>query len=303
MTWINDSMIEQAGQFLWTTGRVLDQRRFAYHFGSDTEPEAAGVLAALDAYRSADGGYAFGLEPDVRGPAAQPITMFPAIGVLEETGTLRGPRGAQICAWLAAFADANGAVPAVLPSLTPYPRAPWMQVADPPAGGLLATAMLAGPLLRAGVEHPWLSAAAEYCRDGVERIEQTHPYEIEAAVSFLDGVSDRPWARQQAKRLGELTRDQRIVLLDPEQPDLAQIAPGYAPGEYHLPYDYAPRPDSLARGWFSDAEMDRSLRHLVATQQQDGGWPITWLQWSPVNHVESRPRVTIAALLTLRAYE
>lgn len=304
MTWIENSMVEQAGQFLWSTGRVLEQRRFAHLFEPGAGDESvAGVLAALDAYRSADGGYAFGLEPDVRGPVAQPITMLVAVQVLHETGTLRGSRGTEICSWLAEVADADGAIPAVLPSLAPYPHAPWMQVTDPPAAGLIATGRIAGLLLGAGVEHPWLVAAAEYCRHAVEQVEQTHPYEVEAAVAFLDATSDRAWAGQQAKRLGALVREQRIVLLDSEHPEEARLCPGYAPGEFHLPYDYAPRPDSVARDWFSDEEMARSLRHLAAQQHQDGGWPVSWLQWSPVNHAESRPRVTIDALLTLRAYD
>ncbi len=79
------------------------------------------------------------------------------------------------------------------------------------------------------------------------------------------------------------------------------IAPGYAPGEYHLPHDYARRPDSLARAWFTAAEMDRSLRYLAGSQHEDGGWPVRWAEWSATVHAESRPWVTLTALLTLRA--
>jgi hypothetical protein len=38
-------MFSNAGQFLWMSGRVLEQRRFEFLFGGATEP--AGVLAAL----------------------------------------------------------------------------------------------------------------------------------------------------------------------------------------------------------------------------------------------------------------
>ncbi len=88
----------------------------------------------------------------------------------------------------------------------------------------------------------------------------------------------------------------------PDHPERARLAPGYAPGEYHLPYDYAPRPDSLARAWFADAEVARSLDHLATAQQSDGGWPINWAQWSPTVEAEARPGVTLKALLTLRVY-
>jgi hypothetical protein len=282
------------------SGRVLEQRRFEFLFGGEADP--AGVLAALDAYRSQDGGYAFGLEPDVRGPAGQPISVPSALRVLAETGALNEVQGAAICDWLAKNTAADGGVPAVLPSLRAYPRPPWLPISDEPAGDLLATGQIAGPLLHAEVEHHWLEAATGFCRHAIEQLEQTHPYEAEAAVAFLDGTPDRAWAGRQAKRLGELIRDQRIVLLFPDHPEQACLSPGYAPGEYHLPHNFAARPSSLARTWFTDADMDRSLRHLAGDQQEDGGWPISWALWSPTSEMEARPGMTLTALLTLRAY-
>jgi hypothetical protein len=67
MTRMTREMLARAEGFVWFTGRVLDQRRFAYHFGSGS---ADGVRRALDAYHAPDGGFAFGLEPDVRGRRA-----------------------------------------------------------------------------------------------------------------------------------------------------------------------------------------------------------------------------------------
>src|SRR5215831_5235105 len=67
--------------------------------------------------------------------------------------------------------------------------------------------------------------------------------------------------------------------------------------------DYAIRPTSVGRGWFTDAEFARSLDALAAAQQDDGGWPINWAQWSPIAASESRPAVTTLALLTLRAHD
>jgi hypothetical protein len=298
---VDDKVISSATRFLWTSGRVLEQRRFEFLFGGEAGP--AGVLTALDAYRGQDGGYAYGLEPDTRGPAAQPISVPAALRVLAETGSLNGARATEICDWLTTNTAANGGVPAVLPSLRPYPRPPWLPISDEPAGDLLATGQIAGPLLRAGVEHRWLERAAGFCRDAIEQLDQTHPYEAEAAIAFLDGTPDRAWAGRQARRLGKLVRDQRIVLLDPGHPEQARLSPGYAEGEFHLPHDYARRPGSLARSWFTDAEIDRSLDHLAGRQQDDGGWPISWARWSPATELEARPGVTLAAVLTLRAYD
>jgi hypothetical protein len=80
------------------------------------------------------------------------------------------------------------------------------------------------------------------------------------------------------------------------------VAPGYAPDEHHFPHDYAKAPGSLARAWFTDEEMARSLDFLAGEQREDGGWPIRWRQWAPGTALECRPMVTIEALRTLRAY-
>jgi hypothetical protein len=121
-------------------------------------------------------------------------------------------------------------------------------------------------------------------------------------VAFLDSVPDRPRAEAAADRLGRLVREQRLAALDPERLEEYPVAPGYAPGEHHFPHDFARTPQSLARAWFTDEEMTRSLDFLTAEQQEDGGWPVRWRQWAPGTVLEARPVVTIEALRTLRAY-
>ena len=49
--------------FMATHARVLDRRRFELLLGTG-DPDA--VLAAADGYRNPDGGYGWGLEPDLR---------------------------------------------------------------------------------------------------------------------------------------------------------------------------------------------------------------------------------------------
>jgi hypothetical protein len=292
-------MLTRAESFIWSTGRVIEQRRFAFLFASGAP---AGVRAALDAYRAADGGYAFGLEPDVRGPAGQPITLPSALRVLDEIGALDQEAAEPLCEWLTSVSAADGGVPAVLATLRPYPRPPWLPVPDAPAGSLPPTGPIVGLLLKNKVEHPWLESATAFCWHAAAELRETHPYEAEAAIAFLDHAPDRERAREEATRLGRLVRDHRIVLLDPAHPERARVSPGYAPGEHHFPHDYARTPDSLARAWFTEQEMTRSLDFLAADQQDDGGWPIRWAQWAPTTAVESRPGVTLEALLTLRAW-
>ncbi len=293
------SPLGRAEHFIWLTARVLEQRRFAYHFlggGSDA------VETALAAYLNADGGYGHALEPDLRGPVSQPLHTAHALRVLDSVGRCGGLRVERICRYLSDVSTREGALPAVHPSQRGYPSAPFIPVVDDPPGELLATGPVVGLLHRNQVWHAWLFRATDFCWAAVDALEKSHPYEIEAAVAFLDGVPDRGRAEAAADRLGRLVREQRLAVLDPARLDAFPVAEGYAPGEHHFPYDYARTPRSLARRWFTDEEMERSLEHLESRQREDGGWPLTRRQWAPGTALEGRPVVTIEALRSLGAY-
>ncbi|MGW7365878.1 hypothetical protein ACWGI8_21160 [Streptomyces sp. NPDC054841] len=291
--------LARAEHFIWLTARVLEQRRFAYHFlGAGAEP----VEAALTAYLNEDGGYGHALEPDLRGPVSQPLHTAHALRVLDSIGRCGGLRVERMCRYLTDVATRDGALPAIHPSQRGYPTAPFIPIVSDPPSELLATGPVVGLLHRNQVWHAWLFRATDFCWAAVDALEKSHPYEFEAAIAFLDGVPDRARAEEAADRLGRLVREQRLAVLDPDRLDAYRVADGYAPGEYHFPHDYARVPDSLARRWFTDEEMERSLDHLAAEQEEDGGWPIRWRQWAPGTALEWRPIVTIEALRTLRAH-
>ncbi|CAM5427152.1 Prenyltransferase OS=Streptomyces violarus OX=67380 GN=FHS41_002110 PE=4 SV=1 [Streptomyces violarus] len=208
----------------------------------------------------------------------------------------------RICRYLTSVSTADGALPAIHPSQRGYPTAPFVPVVDDPPSALLATGPVVGLLHRNEVWHAWLFRATDFCWQAVESLEESHPYEIEAAVAFLDSAPDRPRAEAAADRLGRLVRAHRLAALDPDGLDAYPVSPGYAPGEHHFPYDYARTPQSLARAWFTDDEMTRSLDHLASQQQEDGGWPVRWRRWAPAPALEARPLVTVEALRTLRSH-
>ncbi|MER6618354.1 hypothetical protein [Streptomyces xantholiticus] len=293
------SALARAERFIWLTARVLEQRRFAHHFLGGS-PDA--VESALAAYLNEDGGYGHALEPDLRGPVSQPLHTGHALRVLDSIGRCGGMRVERMCRYLTDVSTKEGALPSVHPSQRGYPAAPFLPVVDDPPSELLATGPVVGLLHHNEVWHAWLFRATDFCWSAVDAIEKSHPYEIEAAVAFLDGVPDRPRAEAAADRLGRIAREQRLVALEPGRLGDQPVAPGYAPGEHHFAHDYARTPDSLARRWFTDEEMARSLEHLAGEQQQDGGWPITWREWAPGTALEARPIVTIEALRTLRAH-
>ncbi|MFD4261433.1 hypothetical protein ACFWR9_28360 [Streptomyces sp. NPDC058534] len=299
------SSLARAEQFVWLTARVLEQRLFAYHFrGGDAGP----VETALDAYRNEDGGYGHGLEPDLRGPVSRPPHTARALRVLDAVGRCGGQRVERMCRYLTSASTPDGALPAVRPGLRgdpavpSVPAAPFVPVVDDPPGELLATGPVVGLLHRNEVWHAWLFRATDFCWRAAESLETSDPYEVEAAVAFLDTVPDRPRAEVAAGRLGSLVRAQRLAVLDPDDLGTYPVSAGQAPGEHHFPHDYARHPHSLARAWFTDAEMTRSLDFLAAEQEDDGGWPLRRPRRAPAPALEARPAVTLEALRTLRAY-
>lgn len=282
---------ERAEKFILLNARLLDRRRFEFLFGSG---DASAVVAALAAYRNHDGGYGNALEPDGRGPGSQPVTVLSALNILHEAGA--APDG--VAEYLESVSAPDGGVPFVHPNARDYPRAPWWEVPETYEGSLLPTANLVGALWRAGVEHPWVDRAAEFCWVRIESLAATHPYEALACVEFLDHAPDRVRAEKAAERVGTLVRDNGLVRLGGSE----TVPPGYAEGELHHPHDYASTPDSLAARWFTSAELEVSLDALVMAQHEDGGWRPKWAIWTPVTEFEWAGVLTVNALRTLEAF-
>lgn len=278
--------------FIWRTARLLDRHRFnALFLGGP--PEA--VVEALLPYRNADGGFGNALEPDIRAPLSQPVPTWTALVILDETGGFGEwavePLVSRACDYLQSITTAEGGIPFVLPSVRDYPRAPWWETDDHPPASLNPTAAIAALLHKHGVTHPWLAPATDYCWRMLDGIGETSPYEMRAVLPFLDHVSDRPRAKAAFARLGPQILDQKLVALTPT-----------TEGDTHTPLNYAPTPQSMARRLFSDEVIEAHLDALAAAQQEDGGWPINWLDWNPATTLEWRGVVTIEALSTLRAY-
>ncbi|GAA0310752.1 hypothetical protein GCM10010302_56830 [Streptomyces polychromogenes] len=291
--------LARAERFIWLTARVLEQRRFAYHFLGG---EADAVDTALGSYLGADGGYGHALDPDLRGPLSQPLHTAHALRILDGLGRCAGQRIERLCRHLTRISTPEGALPLMVAAPHGHPSAPWYPVCDDPPGELVTTGPVVGVLHRNRIWDAWLFRATEFCWDRVESMRQAHPYEVQGAVAFLDGVPDRARAAAAADRLGRLVRERRLAVLDPDRGEEYPLSPGYAPGERLFPYDYARRPESLARSWFTDEEMRRALDFLAAEQQPDGGWPVRRRAWAPGSTLERRPIATVEALLTLRAY-
>jgi hypothetical protein len=284
-----------AARFLATSGRVLDRRRFAVLTGDD---DPAGVLAAVDGYRNPDGGYGWGLEPDLRSATSQPGGALHALEAFADVLPATSPRAVEVCDWLASVSLPDGGVPFALPVPDPTASAPFWAQADASRSSLQITAVIAATALRVGAgdpavaDHPWLAGAADFCLGaGAGMDASTHAMELAFAVQFLDAA-----ARRFPEAVAVLDRLRPLV--PPE--GLMHVAGG-ADEEFMRPLDFAPFPGGPARELFGPGVVDAELQRLAAGQHGDGGWAVDFASYSPAATLEWRGHATVGAVVVLRA--
>src|SRR5215218_8548099 len=163
-----------AQRFLTTHARVLDRHRLRIAV-ERSEAAAHDALAALEGYRNDDGGFGWGLEPDLRAPESQPGGALHAFEVFDEAGAVgvTSPLAAQLCDWLESVALDDGGVPFAFPVADPTGCAPFWAEADATTSSLQLTAAVTGPALRAArsdpavAAHRWLARSVEFCLDTI----------------------------------------------------------------------------------------------------------------------------------------
>lgn len=283
-----------AASFMAGHARILDRRRFELLEGGG---DVAGVLSALDAYRNPDGGYGWGLEPDLRSPESQPGAALHAFEVMAEIAPATTPRAAALCAWLESVTCGDGGLPFALPLGLPAATAPWWAGADPSVSSLQITSVSAAAAHRVAAHdpavaaHPWLRRATAYCLEAIGALrEPPGAYVLAFAVRFLDSVYESyPEAAELLARLGELVPADGRVPVE-----------GGTADEALRPLDFAPYPDRPARELFAPGVIEADLDRLAAEQHEDGGWTVDYARISPAGALEWRGAITVWALDVLR---
>ena len=284
-----------AAEFVAGSARLLDRRRFDVLFDGGS---ADALLAAVEAYRNPDGGYGWGLEPDLRSRSSQPGGALHAFEAFADAAPATSPRAVELCEWLAEVTLADGGLPFALPVPDPAACAPFWATADSSRSSLQITAIVATAAYRvaavdpAVATHPWLSRATEFCRTTLDAMDTApHAMELAFAVQWLDAAAPRfPGLTGPFDRIGRWVPADGILHVD-----------GGADDEYMRPLDYAPLPGGPARTLFADGVVEAELERLAAAQQPDGGWTVDFDSYSPAATLEWRGARTLQALLLLRA--
>jgi hypothetical protein len=279
--------LSAAADFLAAHARVLDRRRFQLLTG---EADAAAALAALDGYRNPDGGYGWGLEPDLRSPESQPGAALHAFEVFAQAPS---PRAAELCDWLGSISLPDGGVPFALPLTTTAGTAPWWRDADRTSSSLQITAVSAAAAHKVPdlAGHPWLDRATRYCLNAIEALgERPHAYILAFAVHFLDAVYEtRPEAPGLLRRLAAYVPADGVIPVE-----------GGTADERLRPLDLAPLPDRPARELLAPDVIAADLDRLAALQRDDGGWTVDYAKISPAGVLDWRGAATVQAVTVLR---
>ena len=274
-----------AEQFMHANARLLDRHRLA---ASVRNAPADKVLEALRPYQNPDGGFGHALEPDVRCPQSQPAATLQALQVLAGVQRLDHPMVAEAADWLESIAEPDGGVTTVLPTAAGHPHAPWMV---PSHGSGFLTFALAATLWHAGSPHPWLQRATEWCWTELERPGDVGGYTVKFAVDFLDAVPDPGRAAGAVERLRPSIGADGCIRV-----------PGGTEDEKIRPLDVSERPGTPSRALFTEDQIAADLVRLEQGQQDDGGWDVDYLHWSPGQSVEWRGIATLRALESLHAH-
>jgi hypothetical protein len=287
--------LDRAAEFMRTHARLLDRRRFELLWGDGS---AEAVLAALSAYRNPDGGFGYGLEPDLRSAISQPSAALHAFEVLAEVGPETGEMAVRLCDWAGSVSFEDGSLPFAFAMDDGAGSAPFWANADEAEPSLWMTSAVCGPAHRvaahdpAVAEHPWLAKATDYCLAQTAALDEP-PFAIAFMfiLQFLDASHDqRPESARELARLGAML---------PESGTLP--VPGGSEGEELSPLDLSPIPDRPLRAVFSPDAIAADLDRVENGQQEDGGWLVDFASYSPQAALEWRGYTTVWALTALGA--
>lgn len=282
---ITRATLGAARRFLLSEGRLLEQRVAEVLFDGAL-PGAA--LTALQAYRNEDGGFGHALEPDIRAPASQPLDVEAAFQVMAALGAVDHETVVGACNFLHRLGPGVGCL---TPEALQAPRAPhWDTGALEPS--LNPTAGIVACLWRWELEHPWREEATAFCWASLERGLPSDAHTFGEVLEFLTAVGDRERAESCIAGLAGAVPSLALFHLDPG-------AEGYGLTPLHFVRDRQSRWAAL----FDGALLESHLDALVAAQEEDGGWPISWETVGPAARQEWRGVETLRALRTLAAFD
>ena len=142
--------IDQARNFVYQNGALWERALFAYLFDGGSLDH---LHRCLLAYKNEDGGFAHGLEHDIKCPDSHPLALEFLLSVHRDTGIPMGNLLDGTVQWLENNRNEDGSLKNP-DTLLQYPHAPWWS-----QGGQTAPDAITGHLIKLGLSTPSLEAS------------------------------------------------------------------------------------------------------------------------------------------------
>ena len=300
-TTLNLEAFAKARAFIKSTARPLEQALFDFHFAGGSR-EA--VIAELAKFQNKDGGFASDLESDTRWSGSSPLGTMKALGILNEVQATDKDIHVQAAVryLLSDFDDKRGLWHALPKEANSSPHAPWWNVSADTGkceveSPVFPTAAIAGylqaypRLLPPGFLERITKSSLDFLSRAPARMPMSN---IEVLTELVQYLPPQERARAALKLQRVLAN---VVVRDPHKW-----------GTYNVqPLTFVHSPDSAFYSGLADA-IPGNLDYIIATQQNDGGWDLTWswensdpIAWKSAER-EWRSVVTLENLEKLEAF-
>ncbi|REE78767.1 hypothetical protein A8990_12443 [Paenibacillus taihuensis] len=244
--------IDRARQFVYANGLLWEQALFSYLFDGGSIER---LHSCLLNYKNADGGWAHGLEHDIKCPDSHPLALEFLLTINRDTGVPITALLDGTVEWVERNREADGSLRNP-DTLLKYPHAPWWS-----GGGQTKPDSITGNLIRLGL-----------CSD-----------ELQATTAG--------WASENLN-LAQIEANEWLFMAyhafdyyvnAPEKPELAPLreaaianiiacASKAEPKQYFSYFHFARTPDSPVAKATPAELLNKFLDHLASSQREDGGW-------------------------------
>jgi len=124
---LNQHTFSTVKNHIYNEGRLLERRMFELVFGDGTPEE---FLSALRAYMNNDGGFGNGIEPDLRTPKSNAISVETALCLIDIANVHDGTIVREIAHWVSRSLNQNGWISHPVDEIKKYPHQPWWENTD-----------------------------------------------------------------------------------------------------------------------------------------------------------------------------
>ena len=269
---------DRARAYLYRHARPVDMARFRYHFENGSRED---VLTALSAYQNADGGFGHAMEPDGWNPHSAPGQTCTAISILHEIGFCdrTHPVIQGVLRYLASGHGFTGTHwESTIDSNNDYPCAPWWKTNSTSTSHhpYNMTVALAGFIVRFADQESALYAtgcrivreAADYLLSPEADCDMHVLCCYQEMIAYCEEANETALCDLAALRKKMLSMMENTICKDVKQ----------------WPHIYTATPSTFLRSRTHPLYRqvndlaDHEVHSLIASQEEDGSWPITW-QW------------------------